>query len=91
MADVRAGKVKERKKPARPFVKPWLFPKAHMHSHSPSDIRRKGVTLNYNTKPNEKMHGKLKEWYLRRTNYKNVEDTVRSDSSRFSHQRDRLI
>ncbi|KAK0464016.1 hypothetical protein IW261DRAFT_1427519 [Armillaria novae-zelandiae] len=32
----------------------------------------KGVTLNYNTKPNEKMHGPLKDAYQLQTNFKDV-------------------
>ncbi|KIJ61765.1 hypothetical protein HYDPIDRAFT_176905 [Hydnomerulius pinastri MD-312] len=36
----------------------------------------KGVTRNYNTKPNEKMHGPLKQSYQQRTNYKNVAQQI---------------
>ncbi|THG93164.1 hypothetical protein EW026_g7995 [Hermanssonia centrifuga] len=56
-----------------PTAKCWDFPKAHTHKHVVRDIRSKGVTRNYNTKPNEKMHGPLKKIYLRRTNFKQVE------------------
>ncbi len=60
-----------------PTAKCWDFPKAHTHKHVVRDIRSKGVTRNYNTKPNEKMHGPLKKIYLRRTNFKQVEKQVR--------------
>ena len=56
--------------------KSWNFPKAHSHQHAPSDIWEKGVTLNYNTKPSEKMHGIIKEIYIQRTNFKNVTEQV---------------
>ncbi len=36
----------------------------------------KGVTQNYNTKPNEKMHGPLKDAYQLRTNFKEVAEQV---------------
>lgn len=41
-----------------------------------NDILEKGVTLNYNTKPNEKMHGPLKDAYQMRTNFKDVAEQV---------------
>ena len=49
--------------------------------HLFDDIKAKGVTRNFNTKPNEKMHGPLKESYQLRTNFKNVVDQV----SRFTN------
>ncbi|KAG1908652.1 uncharacterized protein F5891DRAFT_1124360 [Suillus fuscotomentosus] len=52
--------------------KNWNFPKKHMIMHIFDDILAKGVTHNYNTKPNEKMHGGLRKIYLRRTNFKDV-------------------
>ncbi|KAI0258015.1 hypothetical protein BC834DRAFT_975858 [Gloeopeniophorella convolvens] len=52
--------------------KNWAFPKMHALIHSFDDIRAKGVSRNYNTKPNEKMHGPLKKAYLFRTNFKDV-------------------
>ena len=52
--------------------KNWNFPKAHTHMHAFDDVVNKGVTRNYNTKPNEKLHGPLKETYRLRTNFKNV-------------------
>ncbi|KAJ3536941.1 hypothetical protein NM688_g6767 [Phlebia brevispora] len=63
-------KRKERKR------KNWNFPKGHMHRHAIRDIRAKGATKHYNTKPNEQMHGPLKRIYLRRTNFKNPEEQL---------------
>ncbi|EDR06114.1 uncharacterized protein LACBIDRAFT_329259 [Laccaria bicolor S238N-H82] len=37
-------------------AKSWSFPKAHTHKHMFDDIQQKGVTRNYNRKPNEKCH-----------------------------------
>lgn len=54
----------------------WNFPKDHSHRHAAKDIRAKGITHNYNTKPNEKMHGVLKKIYLNQTNFKNIEGQV---------------
>lgn len=45
--------------------------------HLFQDIRAKGVTRNYNTKPNEKMHSPLKKAYRTRTNFKDVANQVR--------------
>jgi len=44
--------------------------------HLFDDILAKGVTRNYNTKPNEKMHGPLRVIYHRRTNFKDVAPQV---------------
>ena len=44
--------------------------------HLFDDIEAKGITLNYNTKPNEKMHGPLKTAYRRETNFKEVASQV---------------
>ncbi|KAK0435646.1 hypothetical protein EV421DRAFT_1892516 [Armillaria borealis] len=64
-----------------PGAKSWNFPKIHSHQHMVNDILEKGVTLNYNTKPNEKMHGPLKDAYQMRTNFKDVaEQILRIDS-----------
>ena len=52
--------------------KSWIFPKAHTHKHMFNDIQRKGVTQNYNTKPNEKCHSAFKNSYKFQTNFKNV-------------------
>ncbi|KAG0707969.1 hypothetical protein DFH29DRAFT_979579 [Suillus ampliporus] len=56
--------------------KGWNFPKLHMDVHFFDDIEAKGVTRNYNTKLNEKMHGPLKDSYLLRTNFRNVAEQV---------------
>ena len=48
----------------------------HSHQHAPDDIWQKGVTLNFNTEPSEKMHGIIKEIYTDRTNFKQVESQV---------------
>ncbi|KAI9441949.1 hypothetical protein BJY52DRAFT_1195036 [Lactarius psammicola] len=40
--------------------KNWNFPKMHALVHSFDDIEAKGASCNYNTKPNEKLHGPLK-------------------------------
>ncbi|KAG1856136.1 hypothetical protein F4604DRAFT_1883164 [Suillus subluteus] len=52
--------------------KNWSFPKIHLAAHLFDDIEAKGATCNYNTKPNEKCHGPLRESYQQRTNFKNV-------------------
>ncbi|KAG1856505.1 hypothetical protein C8R48DRAFT_749127 [Suillus tomentosus] len=52
--------------------KNWNFPKKHSNVHVFDDILAKGATRNYNTKPNERMHGPLRAIYLRWTNFKNV-------------------
>ncbi|KAG1903490.1 uncharacterized protein F5891DRAFT_946968 [Suillus fuscotomentosus] len=56
--------------------KNWNFPKLHMITHLFDDIEAKGVTRNYNTKPNEQMHGPLKDWYQHRTNFKNIAEQI---------------
>lgn len=48
-----------------------------MITHLFDDIEAKGASRNYNTKPNEQMHGPLKDWYQNRTNFKNVAEQVR--------------
>ncbi|KAG2066818.1 hypothetical protein BDR04DRAFT_1120936 [Suillus decipiens] len=57
-------------------VKNWNFPKLHMMTHIFDDIEAKGATHKYNTKPNEQMHGPLKDWYLNWTNFKNVAEQI---------------
>ncbi|KAG1853126.1 hypothetical protein F4604DRAFT_1883424 [Suillus subluteus] len=52
--------------------KNWNFPKLHMSSHIFDNVEAKGATHNYNTKPNEKMHGPLKDSYLLCTNFRDV-------------------
>ncbi|KAK0492346.1 hypothetical protein EDD18DRAFT_1358011 [Armillaria luteobubalina] len=64
-----------------PGAKLWNFPKVHSHQHMVDDILWKGVMLNYNMKPNEKMHGPLKDAYRLRTNFKDIaEQILRVDS-----------
>ncbi|KAI6012112.1 hypothetical protein BKA83DRAFT_4466503 [Pisolithus microcarpus] len=50
----------------------WNFPKAHLWKHVARDIRSKGVVRNYSARPNEKMHGPLKDAYQDRSNGKNI-------------------
>ncbi|KIK18571.1 hypothetical protein PISMIDRAFT_14280 [Pisolithus microcarpus 441] len=56
--------------------KNWNFPKNHMRMHAFDDIEAKGITRNFNTKPNEKMHGPLKEKYQKHTNFKNIAQQI---------------
>jgi hypothetical protein len=48
----------------------------HALVHSFDDINAKGASRNYNTKPNEKLHGPLKKIYLRQTNFRDVAPQV---------------
>jgi len=52
----------------------------HSHVHMFSDISRKGVTRIYNTKPNEKAHSPLKDFYQVMTNFKNFAGQVKLNS-----------
>ncbi|KIK25721.1 hypothetical protein PISMIDRAFT_9458 [Pisolithus microcarpus 441] len=54
----------------------WNFPKAHLWKHVARDIRSKGVVRNYSARPNEKMHGPLKDAYQDRSNGKNIAGQV---------------
>ena len=56
--------------------KNWNFPKIHSQMHAVDDIKAKGVTRNYNTKTNEKMHGPIKDSYHLRTNFKDVANQI---------------
>ena len=56
--------------------KNWQFPKNHTHAHVYEDIRRKGVTKNYNSKYSESMHGPLKVSYQLRSNFKDSQAQV---------------
>ncbi|KAI6142486.1 hypothetical protein BKA82DRAFT_4331474 [Pisolithus tinctorius] len=56
--------------------KNWNFPKNHTHMHMFNNIKAKGVTHNFNTKPNEKMHGPLKEAYQKQTNFKDIAQQI---------------
>ena len=58
------------------YQKNWQFPKNHTHAHVYEDIRRKGVTKNYNTKYSESMHGPLKVSYQLRSNFKDSQAQV---------------
>ncbi|KAG1837031.1 hypothetical protein DFJ58DRAFT_718946 [Suillus subalutaceus] len=63
----------------------WDFPKAHLWKHATRDIRMKGVVRNYSTRPNEKLHGPLKEAYERQSNGKDVADQIlRVDKRKFA-------
>ena len=48
----------------------------HTHKHLFADIQAKEATCNYNTKPNEKLYGALKDIYNLQTNKRNVADQV---------------
>ncbi|KAG1849251.1 hypothetical protein F4604DRAFT_1593550 [Suillus subluteus] len=50
----------------------WDFPKTHLWKHVTRDIQMKGAARNYSTRPNEKLHGPLKEAYERQSNGKDV-------------------
>ncbi|KAH9956391.1 hypothetical protein BJV74DRAFT_800146 [Russula compacta] len=52
--------------------KSWHFPKMHALVHSFDDIKQKGATHNYNTRPNKKLHGPLKKTYKMNTNFKDI-------------------
>ncbi|KAG1874106.1 hypothetical protein C8R48DRAFT_745988 [Suillus tomentosus] len=54
----------------------WDFPKAHLWKHATRDIRMKGAVRNYSTRPNEKLHGPLKEAYEHQSNGKDVADQI---------------
>ncbi|KAG2157550.1 hypothetical protein DEU56DRAFT_722843 [Suillus clintonianus] len=57
-------------------LKNWNFPKHHLAVHLFDDIEAKGVTRNFNTKPNEKAHRPLKKSYQLQTNFKQVADQI---------------
>lgn len=59
------------------LTKNWNFPKVHALTHAFSDIRAKGASCNFSTRPNKKQHGPLKRAYLRQTNRKDVANQVR--------------
>ncbi|KAG1796452.1 uncharacterized protein HD556DRAFT_1431467 [Suillus plorans] len=63
----------------------WDFPKAHLWQHATRGIRMKGAVHNYSTRPNEKLHGPLKEAYERQSNGKDVADQIlRVDTRKFA-------
>ena len=55
--------------------KNWNFPKIHSQLHLFDDIIAKGVTRNYNTKPNESLNQPLKANYTL-TNHQDVDEQV---------------
>ncbi|KAF4612582.1 hypothetical protein D9613_012725 [Agrocybe pediades] len=57
-------------------TKSWNFPKNHTHIHLFDDIENKGVTRNYNTKPNEKRHRPFKKVYRNQVNFKNIAEQI---------------
>ena len=57
--------------------KDWDIPKMHTHVHTFPNIMAKGVTINYDTKPNEGTHGTSKDTYKLMSNGKEYEDMVR--------------
>ncbi|KAG1730396.1 uncharacterized protein EDB91DRAFT_1239095 [Suillus paluster] len=65
--------------------KSWNFPKKHLSAHLFDDIEVKGVSQNYSTKPNEKMHGPLKDAYQDRTNFKNFAEQVKYIRNKLDH------
>ncbi|KAF8197090.1 hypothetical protein BJ912DRAFT_1020953 [Pholiota molesta] len=56
--------------------KGWDIPKMHLHSHAFDDIFEKGNMQVYDSLFNEPMHGPLKDSYLLRTNFKNVDGQI---------------
>jgi hypothetical protein len=48
----------------------------HLPDHLFDDVEGKGTTQNFNTKPNEKLHGPLKNYYRDCTNFKDVAGQV---------------
>ncbi|KAG2074934.1 hypothetical protein BDR04DRAFT_1126623 [Suillus decipiens] len=67
--------------------KNWNFLKLHMGSHIFDDVEAKGATCNYNTKPNEKMHGSLKDSYLLCTNFRDVAEQRPVSTSNSFHMK----
>ncbi|KAF7965604.1 hypothetical protein HWV62_42659 [Athelia sp. TMB] len=64
--------IKEANKDEQFASKNWNFINVHLPRHIFDDVEGKGATRNYNTKPNEKLHGPLKNAYRDQTNFKNV-------------------
>ncbi|KAI0741275.1 hypothetical protein C8Q80DRAFT_1259743 [Daedaleopsis nitida] len=52
--------------------KSWEFPKGHTYAHLFLDIIAKGSSKGTDTRPNEGLHGPIKEIYLLRTNFRDV-------------------
>ncbi|KAF8268768.1 hypothetical protein EI94DRAFT_1576741, partial [Lactarius quietus] len=78
---IAAGRQEIRKFASLMEPKNWNFPKMHALVHCFDDIEAKGASRNYNTKPNEKLHGPLKKSYALRTNFKNFAGQI----LRFEH------
>ena len=74
--DQFAMKLYRKKAKNTAYEKNWNFIKMHLQSHAYDDILAKGVTRNYNTKPNEKMHGPLRDIYHERTNFRDAAKQV---------------
>ncbi|EMD33070.1 hypothetical protein CERSUDRAFT_68155 [Gelatoporia subvermispora B] len=73
-------------------AKDWNFPKIHLLMHMVDDILDKGATRNMNTKPNEQMHGILKETYQDMTNFKDVATQIlREEHQRYAADHIRVI
>lgn len=68
--------IKEAEKDENIAPKSWEFIKAHLPDHIFEDVVGKGATRNYTTKPNEKLHGPLKNAYRDQTNFKDVATQV---------------
>ncbi|PPQ71542.1 hypothetical protein CVT26_010402 [Gymnopilus dilepis] len=66
--------------------KNWEFIKAHSHKHAFSDITRKGVSSTFSTKPNEKAHNPIKDFYQLNTNFKNFGIQVHTVLLRISEE-----
>ncbi|KAG2112896.1 hypothetical protein DEU56DRAFT_934861 [Suillus clintonianus] len=56
--------------------KSWNSPRNTFRPISLTTLRRKVFSRNYSTKPNEKMHGPLKDAYQDRTNFKNFAEQI---------------
>ncbi|KZT70542.1 hypothetical protein DAEQUDRAFT_667378, partial [Daedalea quercina L-15889] len=68
--------LKDYQRKTGPDGKDWNVPKVHYPKHGPLDIEDKGAMRNFNTKPDEHMHGYLKKTYLRHTNKRDVEHQI---------------
>ncbi|KAK0184532.1 hypothetical protein F5146DRAFT_1006521 [Armillaria mellea] len=67
----------------RSYLELDMYSNLHVHTtetlqaiEAQRDIMEKGATHNYNMKPNEKMHGSLKDTYQLRTNFKGVAEQI---------------
>ncbi|EIW76794.1 hypothetical protein CONPUDRAFT_63473 [Coniophora puteana RWD-64-598 SS2] len=62
----------------------WDFPKAHYLKHAFEDIRNKGASRNYSTRPNEGVHTLLKAAYGRTNGKEIAEQILRIDQHRLA-------